>query len=513
MVDNKLHNRTAGTSLFPILFITFIMMHLLLVGNVRIYPFVDVPNHLALANIYRYYGQPTNQFAQFYALNTLIKPNTFHMYFCGSKIFPSVEFGNKIFFCLYIILLPVTTLFAIKKLGGNPWFAFLSFLYLYNYNVSYGFVGFAMAIPFVLLFFSVLLDHLEEDNLLTMTILTGLFMLLFFMHALAVLFALLIFISCCLYQNRYSLLKVFKKSVVVIPVAVLIVLWWQQDSEQFGGPGIIGFLFDYYKNEYLQKIALRGGLFAFDNYALFEGLWGYFVAMIFSLFVVVLVLRYIYADLKSNSCLLRNNKVNLLLIFISCSLCCFLLIPLRLPGYSFLIQRFPVFVFLTIIILGSVVSPKHLSRAGISTMCAVCLLHFVCWFGYFRDFDKENELFSRDLFLTAENGETMAGLIYDCKFRGRPIYNQFLDYYIVWKQGIATTRVIDERSFPVSRKVSKNKLPPFIDRVGEYHPYDGRYADMDYILVREYIPRPEQESLKKFDLLRSAGKWSMYKKR
>ena len=71
------------------------MMHLLLVGNVRIYPFVDVPNHLALANIYRYYGQPTNQFAQFYNLNTFLKPNTFHLFFCGSKIFPSVEFGNK----------------------------------------------------------------------------------------------------------------------------------------------------------------------------------------------------------------------------------------------------------------------------------------------------------------------------------------------------------------------------------------------------------------------------------
>ena len=41
-------------------------------------------------------------------------------------------------------------------------------------------------------FSAVLLDHLRRE-LLTMTILTGLFMLLFFMHALAVLFALLIF--------------------------------------------------------------------------------------------------------------------------------------------------------------------------------------------------------------------------------------------------------------------------------------------------------------------------------
>ena len=52
----------------------------------------------------------------------------------------------------------------------------------------------------------------------------------------------------------------------------------------------------------------------------------------------------------------------------------------------------------------------------------------------------------------------MAGLIYDCEFRKRHIYENFTDYYIVWKQGIATTRVIDDRSFPVMRKASKETV-------------------------------------------------------
>ena len=82
---------------------------------------------------------------------------------------------------------------------------------------------------------------------------------------------------------------------------------------------------------------------------------------------------------------------------------------------------------------------------------------------YFRDFDNENRMFNREFFSpTSDKWEKMAGLIYDYRFRGRSVYDQFVDYYIVWKQGIANTRVIDDRSFPVRRKVSKKKLPPFI---------------------------------------------------
>lgn len=513
MDDRNLHNRKWITriNVFPVLFATFILMHLVLIWSVRIYPFVDVPNHLGLATIYRYYGEPNNLFSYFYTINTFLKPNTFHIQFCGSSIFPTVEVGNKVFFCLYVILLPVSILFTIKKLGGNPWLAFLSFLYLYNYNVSFGFVGFSIAIPFVFMLFAKIPDHLEKDNLLTFVLLSGLFVLLFFMHALAVLFALLIFISCTLYHNRHSLVHVCRKSMIVIPVAILMMLWWLEDTKQFSGPGFMQFLFDYYKQEYFQKIELRGGLLIFDNYALFEGFWGYTVAIGFSVFVLVLVLWGISSRSKSISSFLLDKKVKLILIFITCSFCCFLFMPLSLPGYGYLIQRFPVFVFLAIIIFGSVVAPRILNRKVIIAICLVAFLHFVCWFDYFKDFDKENELFSQDFFPATENGRPMASLIYDCNFRGRPIYRQCLDYYIVWRQGIATTRLVDDRSFAVRRRVDKNMLPSFIP---DYHPYDeSELHGIDYILIREKVPAKVKETLNKYDLERTAGKWAIYKKK
>ena len=78
----------------------------------------------------------------------------------------------------------------------------------------------------------------------------------------------------------------------------------------------------------------------------------------------------------------------------------------------------------------------------------------------------------------------LSGLIYDNKFKGTPVYSHFMDYYVVWKHGIVSTRFIDAKSFAVRRKASRELLPPFFEWVDDGFEYDGRYANMDYILVR-----------------------------
>ena len=134
--------------------------------STRLYPFLDAPNHLAMATIYRYYGEPTNQFASYYAIDTSLKPNVAHLFFCGSELFPSVEFANKVFYCLYMLLFPLSILLVIKKIGGNQWFSLLSFLFLYNINVMYGFNGFVIAMPFVMFTLYVVLNP-EQQTVLT----------------------------------------------------------------------------------------------------------------------------------------------------------------------------------------------------------------------------------------------------------------------------------------------------------------------------------------------------------
>src|SRR5688572_16652180 len=101
-------------------------------------PFIDLPNHLAEAAIFKYYGQPGNILSDYYKPAPWYFPNTFHTLFCS--VFPSVEMGNKLFHIFYVVLLPVSVFFAIRQLNGNLWYGLLAILFTFGYNLSFGFV-------------------------------------------------------------------------------------------------------------------------------------------------------------------------------------------------------------------------------------------------------------------------------------------------------------------------------------------------------------------------------------
>lgn len=516
MDDRNLHDRDriTGTTLFSILFITFIMMHLLLVGNVRLYPFLDTPNHLAMATIYRYYGQPGNHFADYYLIDTVLKPNVFHLFFCGSKLFPSVEFANKVFYYFYVLLFPIAVLLVIRRLNGNPWFGLLSFLYIYNYSVTFGFAGFTIAIPFIFLLFYFYLDYLERTRSFNTAMITGLLLLIFFMHALAALFALLLFFACCLYQNRHSLGTFIKKSAVTFPVLLMIIYWWTVDSSKFGEENLFNFLIAYYRDEYFRTFFMRGELLFYDNYTLYGGIPGYVIGSFFSLVVIALTLYCWFCNKGKILSDKQKRQIGYVGIFVACTFSCFLFMPFKLPGYSFLFERFSVLFFLSLIIAGGLLCPEKIHPRIKVTLCLLCLIHFILWADYYRDFEHENRSFTEDFFPAGAHGKKMAGLIFDCEFRKRHIYENFTDYYIAWKQGIATTRVIDDRSFPVIRKVDISLLPMYLGWISKHHnEYTGNYASMDYILVRGNLPDRVRQYFENFRLIKSNGKWLLYERK
>ncbi len=498
--------------LYPV-FILLLVGHLLLIITIRVFPFLDTPNHLAIATIYRYYGEPTNQFARYFALDTFLKPNVLHLFFCGTKLFPSVEFANKIFYCLYVLLFPLAIFSVIKKIGGNQWFSLLSFLFLYNINVLYGFNGFIIAIPFVVYTFSCMLTYVHEQNVLSGVALAGLLLVLYFMHVLAALFALLIVCTGCLLLNNKSFYCGIKKCLPVLPAVALIAIWWYQDTEQYASESLISFLCNYYTREYFDSLYLRGGFLIFDNFRLFAGILGYVLALTFSLFVIGLFVMGLFSPKRKQQDAEIRSCLKPLIIFIVCSSAVFLLIPERLPGYSFLFERFSVFIFIALILIGSMLFSAGLKMPLTGAICVVCFLHFFLWADYFRAFDKENALFNRDFFSSVSNEKKLAGLMFDYRFRGRSVYDNFTDYFIVWKQGIATTRVIDERSFPVKRRVGKDVLPQYIEWAGKYDSYAGQYAKMDYILVRGELTRKTQEQMREFCIRKQADSWFLYERR
>ena len=188
--------------------------------------------------------------------------------------------------------------------------------------------------------------------------------------------------------------------------------------------------------------------------------------------------------------------------------------PFKLPGYSFLFERFSAFFFVALIVAGSLLGHMKIQRRMKVAVCLLCLMHFILWADYYRDFEHENRSFTEDFFPAGAQGKKMGGLIYDCEFRKRHIYENFTDYYIAWKQGIATTRVIDDRSFPVIRKAEKDLLPKYLGWISKHHnEYTGNYASMDYILVRGNLPDRVKQYFVNFRLMKSNGKWFLYERK
>lgn len=505
-MDTKL----TKTYFFAAVFSTFIVLHIFVMFSLRIYPFVDLPNHLAAATIFKFYGSPTNHFSDYYAINTFPPTNVFHLLFCSLNIFPSVEFGNKMFYCLYVLLFPLSILMLIRKLGGNQWFSLLAFLLLYNYNLHWGFVGCTIAIPFILFLFYFLREFLNGNRLGIMVIIAALFVLLFSMHLLPTVFSIVFFVLCCIQRYKTSPLKLLLKSLVLIPVLVLIILWLTYNAAD-SGLSNIAYLLDYYKTTYFSGLVKRGQLWYVDNWHLYPGILGYSVALFFAGCMLAPFLLGLFMNRKFLIHDINPDSLKQVYLFLLCSLLFYFLLPESIPPqFCLLHERFAVFFFLAIILFGSLVYARKKSPVLNLSLCVICILHFILYVGYFKDFAQQTRSFTRDLFPENSSDKTLAALIYDSEFRGTAIYIHFQNYWIIWKQGIATTFLIDSSNvFAIRRKVNEKLLPIYLAWVGITELYDGRYSTMDYILVHG---KPHSSALINFTLSKVAGNWSLYKK-
>jgi hypothetical protein len=115
---------------------------------------------------------------------------------------------------------------------------------------------------------------------------------------------------------------------------------------------------------------------------------------------------------------------------------------------------------------------------------AIVFLHGILWYDYLSKFDNENSSFSASLFDSIPKKKILGGVMVDYKYRGRPVYIHFANYYIVWNHGIATTKVIDYRFGSIKRTASKNILPEYQEWSGTTGLIPDEYKNLDYLLLR-----------------------------
>ncbi|MCE5266357.1 MAG: hypothetical protein LLG00_00530 [Planctomycetaceae bacterium] len=481
------------------------------------YPFVDLPNHLAEATILRYAGEASCSLTLAFQLRTpWYQPTVAHA--VVSSLFPSVEAGNTTFFLLYVISVPTIVALIARRCQGDAAMAFLGVVALWNYNATWGFVGFTMAIPLVLLYLYLHLRFLERRTVAIGLCLAVVFLATYWMHVLAFLFEALCYgvieIGQAITTRRWRAL--LTSALPIIPVSVTLLVWVAMGKE-FCGDSTLGFLCDYYRHGYLRSLPGRCRAAIHDHFAISHSWCGNAVGLAFAAVLIVPGVRAI-RHLLTGRCGMSPQRWATL-AFTAAAIACCLFLPDRLPREADLWQRFSVFAILgaaCVLTWSLPLACRGLFR-GEAVLAAI--VYSLLWFAYFIDFYGASREFC-EVFPRNERvaRSAMAAVIVDSTFRGRDaVLIHYNNYQIIWNRGITPTRLADYR-FGMVR--------PRTDRLPEYSEWacrlpaehiieliDSRYRDCQYLLVRGDVPRFILEQRPAFALVKRSANWFVFERK
>ncbi|UCE23513.1 MAG: hypothetical protein JSU74_09425 [Candidatus Zixiibacteriota bacterium] len=495
---------------FSIAYLVFTAAAVALMTLSRILPFIDLPNHLAAATICRYIGEPGNLFSQYFETDLWLNSNIFHYLFLMFPLFPTVEFANHLFYAIYAVLLPLSVLLLIRRLGGNVWLTLPVFLLINNYSVMWGFSGYALAIPLLIFLFHLTIESQTNPSWLVRIGIAALLVFLFFVHAQVALFGIALFVVCGLYHHRGRLGPLGKEFSAIVPVAILFIAWWMLRE---GGSDTLDYFRRYYGHAYWATLGLRWKLVVFDNIFLFRtplAYWvaGFFTLVMFSPLLVGLVVKRVrLSELKT------HRYFPLAFILPVLALILFFALPQAIPRQPIVYERLSVFVMLGVIILGSLIFRRGVAAYTKVALTLIVVVYFILWADYYMQFNQENENLTEQIFPADASQNTMAGLVYDYEFRGHPICVHLPYYYTVWTRGVTPAAFVDYRFGVVSRKVDFDVLPLYLTWEWRAMRYDGRYSNMDYLLVRGKIPQHIYPRLREFKPVDTWGNWSLLENR
>lgn len=485
-----------------LLIFLFGSIHLFWLYLLPLLPFVDLPFHLAESVILKNLNNPEFLFNKYILIPTFIKSNTFYVYFCSLSIFPNVEFANRIFFSVYIFLLPLSVFILIRAIKGNTLFSLLSFFFIINHNVHWGFVSYTISVPILFLTFASFYEYFILNKHKYAYFIWILFIILFSLHFQMAIFSVLIFAFLTIVYQR-SIRQLIINIVLVIPVILIMTYAYLQDSQGDTTP-LLPYMLEYYTSNYFHTLFERFMiLFAIDNSFILGGPSGVYYSLFLTAPIILLFIYFLYKSKVSSSFKTSGNKYIFILLIIAFG--CYVFLPDIIPGQNVIFERYSVIFFLLVITIISVTrySEKLLKYLSIIIPLAV-LIQSAFILDYMFDFKKSTTDFNKDIFPNTSNSR-LAGVILDNDFRGSKLYAHFPIYYTVWKEGI-TTGLIDYRFGLIKRNVSVDTLPKYIEWTDDKTNYDEYYKPVDYLLIKskDYL------NFKNFRFEKESGQWKLY---
>ncbi len=494
-----------GSGWMTFLFSMSVIYYIIILFWSRCLPFIDLPLHLSMSTIIRAMRDNDAVYPLYYSTISLFKiPNTFHIGFCSLPLFPDIEFANLIYYIVYIILFPLAILHLIREMKGNPVFVFLSFIFIFNYNAMWGFVGFMSGVPLVIIYISILYrSHITSEwkyNLFLSLFL----MLLFYFHLLISFFCICITIGTA-FIFRKNVRDLLVRISVSIPSFMMAGYWWFHHGLHGRGGNTFWQIVDYYRTNFFQFLVQKAGLIYWNHYLLWKGAGGIALGILFSVFIMSLFLM-IRRNEKWKRIFIQNFAVRYILFFIFVAIVFSVFFP-RTSSFRFSFYRFSVFIWLGVIVLLSLVASGRQPRRVIAIMFFLSILNAGLYGHYFYQFQKENRSFDPSLFSDLDRNGIMTAVIYDGWFRFCPIYYHFPSYYIIWNRGIFAPRRLDIQTatYPVKANETLKRFPIY----KEILQHDS-IQEFDYVLVRGRIPEEERTQFTRFRLFREREEWKIF---
>ena len=419
-------------------------------------PFTDLPNHLLEAYVLQGHLSAAYESKIFF-----YSPACLHAIFCA--MFPSVEIGNKVFYSLYLLLMPLSLLLLIKVARGDKWLALLSFCFLYSYSITWGFANFTIGIALSFLSIYAYIGMLTAPSPRRFAFMTFLLALMFYAHCLLFLFVCAVMGVCTILLAKVPLKsRIVAVSPVFLPGA-LFLFWLLHSDAWHTQSSTLAFLTQYYSEEYIPSLRSRfDSLLTLDNAVIFDGARGRFIALLWS--VPVIALLPFVLKRTVDGIFRRNNSVDhtaqrppsesaapcghtrtitanaqaVGLVFLMVAAGCFFLLPDRIPDQHYLFERFSILVLLALIWTGSFALPAG-CRYPMRLLTAIMVLtSVILWSHYFWQFGEHAFAFKGVLKSTPElRGKSLAAIIDDTDYRGRPTFFHFQNYHAIFNDGLA----------------------------------------------------------------------------
>jgi len=154
----------ADAKVFGMCFLALLPLYLAPLFVTEILPGLDLPFHLAIADMLGKRGSAASPYAGFYDGSLRVAPYAAHyiMLVALGKVMNLLA-AHKLIVALYVAAMPLATASLLAACGRSRIPALLAFPLAYNLTLHYGFISFALSLPVLMLLLAQEVKHLHSQ--------------------------------------------------------------------------------------------------------------------------------------------------------------------------------------------------------------------------------------------------------------------------------------------------------------------------------------------------------------